>query len=196
VTTHNVHTVELAIADTQGHLRGKRIPAKRFLGSVHSEGANIADAVFVFDMQNDLPENEFINMDSGYLDCHLQPDMSTGRILTHRPGYALVFADAVTPQGQLHPLCRPDRTPVQNHIQYSSLTDGLEVETVLHEMREALMGAGIEIESSNAEYGPGQVEINTAPTDAMTAADNTVLYKSIVKQIAVQHGRCQTWRTQ
>lgn len=223
VTTHNVHTVELAIADTQGHLRGKRIPAKRFLGSVHSEGANIADAVFVFDMQNDLPENEFINMDSGYLDCHLQPDMSTGRILTHRPGYALVFADAVTPQGQLHPLsprsvlakqiercrssgiepvvatemefylCRPDRTPVQNHIQYSSLTDGLEVETVLHEMREALMGAGIEIESSNAEYGPGQVEINTAPTDAMTAADNTVLYKSIVKQIAVQHGMRATF---
>lgn len=218
VQTNNVHTVELAIADSQGHLRGKRIPARRFLDSVHADGANIADAVFVFDMQNDLPENEFINMDTGYLDCHLQPDMATGRILTHRPGYALVFADAINPQGELHPmsprsvlakqiercrssgiepviatelefyLCKPDWSPVQNHIQYSSLTDGLEVEQALHAMREALMGAGMEIESSNAEYGAGQVEINTGPTDAMTAADNTVLYKSIVKQVAVQHG--------
>ena len=223
VNALNIHTVELAISDSQGHLRGKRIPAKRFIDSIHTDGANIADAVFVFDMQNDLPENEFINMDTGYLDCHLQPDMSTGRILSHRPGYALVFADAINPQGELHPLsprsvlakqiercrssgiepviatemefylCKPDGTPIQDHIQYSSLTDGLEVEYVLHAMRDALMGAGIEVESSNAEYGPGQAEINTAPADAMTAADNTVLYKSIIKQVATQHGMRATF---
>ena len=55
-------------------------------------------------------------------------------------------------------------------------------------MREALLGAGIEVESSNAEYGPGQIEINAGPADAMTTADNTAVFKSIVKQVAVQHG--------
>ena len=65
---------------------------------------HIADAMFVFDMQNDLPENPYINMDSGYLDCHLVPDVGSGRILTHRPGYALVFADAYDSHGQPHPL--------------------------------------------------------------------------------------------
>ncbi|MFW2383301.1 MAG: glutamine synthetase, partial [Acidimicrobiales bacterium] len=45
-----------------------------------------------------------------------------------------------------------------------------------------------EVEGSNAEYGPGQFELNTGPADAMTAADNTALFKSIVKQVAVQHG--------
>lgn len=218
VADNDIHTVELAAPDTQGHLRGKRIPARRFLDSAHETGANIADAMFVFDMQNDLPDNEFINMDTGFLDCHLTADMATGRILTHRPGYALVFSNTTNEEGEPHPLaprsvlaaqvercraagvdpfvatelefylCSPDWSPVQEHIQYSSLTDGLELEPVLHAMRDALHGAGIEVESSNAEYGPGQIEINTGPADAMQTADNTVLFKSIVKQVAVQHG--------
>lgn len=218
VAENGLHTIELAIPDTQGHLRGKRIPAHRFLNGVHASGANIADAMFVFDMQNDLPDNEFVNMDTGYLDCHMVPDNTTGRVLTHRPGYGLVFADALNEHGDPHPLaprsvlakqiercraagldpvvatelefyiCTPDWEPAQQHIQYSSLTDALELEEVLHAMRDALLGAGIEIEGSNAEYGPGQIEINTGPSDAMTAADNTALYKSIIKQVAVQHG--------
>ena len=53
---------------------------------------------------------------------------------------------------------------------------------------EALAGAGIEVESSNYEYGPGQIEINCGHADAMRTADNTVLFKSIVKQVAVAHG--------
>lgn len=213
-----VHTVELALIDTQGHLRGKRIPVGRFFDSSHEAGANIADAVFVFDMQNDLPDNEFVNMDSGYLDCHMVPDNATGRILTHRPGYALVFANTLDQHGAPHPLsprdvlaaqierchaagvdpvvatelefylCTPEWDPVQHHIQYSSLTDALEVEGVLADMRSALLGAGMDVESSNAEYGPGQIEINVGYADAMTTADNTALFKSIVKQVAVQHG--------
>lgn len=215
---NGIHTVEVAAPDTQGHLRGKRVPVGRFFDSVHDGGVNIADAMFVFDMQNDLPDNEFVNMDTGYLDAHLVPDNSSGRMLTHRPGYGIVFADAFDENGNPHPLaprsvlaaqiercraagldpvvatelefylCTPDWNPVQDHIQYSSLTDGLEFEACLADMRSALLGAGIEVEGSNAEYGPGQFEINAGPADAMTAADNTVLFKSIVKQVAVQHG--------
>ena len=55
-------------------------------------------------------------------------------------------------------------------------------------MRHALLGCGIPLESSNPEYGPGQLEINFGPADPMTTADNTVLFKTIVKQVAVQHG--------
>ncbi len=218
-----VHTVELALADTQGHLRGKRIPVEFFLNSTVRSGANIADAIFVFDIQNDLPDNPFINMDSGYLDTHLTPDRSTLRVFTHRPGYALVFADATGPEGRLHPLaprsilrtqvdrcaehgldvvvatemecylCHPDGTPIQVGIQYSTLIGELELEAVLADIRSALIGAGMVVESSNCEYGPGQVEVNVGPADAMTTADNTVLFKSIVKQVALQHGYMATF---
>lgn len=213
-----IHTVEIAAPDTQGHLRGKRVPIQRFLDTSASGGVNIADAMFVFDMQNDLPDNEFVNMDSGYLDCKLVPDVATLRVFTHRPGYAIVFADALTPHGEPHPLaprtvlsgqtercralgldplvatelefylCFEDWSPVQDHIQYSSLTDGMHIEPALKDMRDAIAGVGIEVESSNAEYGPGQIEINAGPSDAMTCADNTVLLKSVVKQVARQHG--------
>lgn len=215
---HGVHTVEVAAPDTWGHLRGKRVPVERFFRTGHSSAFGIADAIFVMDVQNDLPDNEFINMDSGFLDCHLHADVSTGRILTHRPGYALVFADVYDQHGNPHPmsprgilkaqiakctamdldpvvatelefyLCNPDWTRAQNHIQYSSLTDALDLEDVLADMRSALIGAGMDVESSNAEYGPGQIEINISYGDALTTADDTVLFRSIVKQVAVQHG--------
>ena len=85
-------------------------------------------------------------------------------------------------------LCEADWSHVQSHIQYSSLTDRGDLETVLLAMRLAMIDAGIPVESSNSEYGPGQIEINVAHADAMTTADNTALYKSIVKEIAEETG--------
>ena len=219
----DVHTVEVATPDTLGHLRGKRVPVERYFRTIADHGLHIADAIFVFDMQNDLADNPYINMDAGFLDCHLVPDHTTGRVFSHRPGYALVFADTFDPHGDPHPvaprnvlanqiercraagldpvvatelefyLCNPGWEPVQNHIQYSSLTDAMAAEDCLHDMRAALLGAGLEVESSNPEYGPGQVEINIEYADAMTCADNTVLFKSIVKQVAVAHGLAATF---
>ena len=214
----DVHTVEVAAPDTLGHLRGKRVPVERYFRTIADHGLHIADAIFVFDIQNDLADNPYINMDAGFLDCHLVPDVSTGRLFSHRPGYALVFADTLRPPrpspprrppqcvGQPGRALPPSRAgsssghrtgvlpvqtrlgTVQDHIQYSSLTDAMDLEDCLHDMRAALLGAGLEVESSNPEYGPGQVEINIEYADAMTCADNTVLFKSIVKQVAVQHG--------
>jgi glutamine synthetase len=214
----DIHTVEVAHVDTLGHMRGKRVPVDRFIGSVASGGCHIADAIFIFDAANDLVESPYVSMDGGFLDTHLVPDLSTTRIFTHRDGYAIVMADSYDPDGNPHTLsprnvlaaqvercqalgldpvvatemefylCNPDWSPIQDHIQYSSLTDSPHVEVVLHDIRTALLGAGIPVESSNLEYGPGQIEINVSAADAMTTADNTLLYKSIVKEIAERHG--------
>jgi glutamine synthetase len=215
---HGIHTIELGVADTYGHLRGKRIPADRFIRSIAVEGINIADAIYVFDVQCEIVDSPIVNMGTGYLDMHLTPDLTSFRLLTNRPGYAIVLSHAVDEHGQPHPLdprnvlrrqidavaaagydpivatelecyiCTPDWQPIQQHVQYSSLTDGLGLEAAVADMRSALIGAGIPLESSNPEYGPGQLEINFAPADPLTTADNTVLFKSIVKQVAVRHG--------
>ena len=176
-----VHTVEVATADTQGHLRGKRVPVERFFATVAGQGVAIADAIFVMDAQDDLTDNPYINMDTGYLDCRLIPDLATGRVLAHRPGYGIVFADVVDEHGGPHPLaprrvlaaqiercrglgyepmvatelefylCHPDWSPVQNHIKYSSLTDAVALEDCIAEARAGLLGAGLAVEPSNAE---------------------------------------------
>ena len=218
-----VHTVEVAIPDTQGHLRGKRVPVERFFATVADDGVAIADAIFIMDAQDDLTDNPFINMDTGYLDCKLMPDLSTGRTFTHQPGYAIVFTDVFDEHGRPHELsprrvlaqqiercrglgfepiaatelefylCDEDWTRVQEHIKYSSLTDAVALEDCIADMRDGLLGAGLEVESSNAEYGPGLIEVNISYADAMTAADATVLFKSIVKQVAVRHGMRATF---
>lgn len=212
-----VHTVEVAIPDTQGHLRGKRVPVERFFATVATDGVAIADAIFIMDAQDDLTDNPFINMDTGYLDCKLMPDLSTGRTFTHQPGYAIVFTDVFDEHGRPHELsprrvlaqqiercrglgfepvaatelefylCNEDWSPVQDHIKYSSLTDAVALEDCICDMRAGLLGAGLDVESSNAEYGPGLIEVNISYADAMGAADATVLFKSIVKQVAVRH---------
>jgi glutamine synthetase len=222
ITEHAIHTVEVGATDSYGHLRGKRVPAQRFLDTVARGGVNIADAIYVFDIQCEIVDSPLINMDSGFLDMHLRPDLGTFRVLPHRPGYALVMCDAVDEQGDAHPLDpraalrrQVDRLaalgfdavmatelesyictisadgvwqPYQTHVQYSSLTDALAMEGIVADMRHALLGAGIPLESSNPEYGPGQLEINFGPADPVRTADNTVIYKSIIKQVAVQHG--------
>jgi glutamine synthetase len=218
IADHQIHTVEVGVTDTYGHLRGKRVPAERFVQQIATGGVNIADAIYVFDVQCDIVDSPVINMGTGYLDMHLTPDLSSFRILPHRPGYALVLSDPTDEHGHPHPLdprhvlaeqvkrcralgyepvvaaelecyvCLPDWSPYQNHVQYSSLTDALSLEAMVFDMRTALLGAGIPLESSNPEYGPGQLEINFGPSDPLTTADNTVIFKSIVKQVAVQHG--------
>jgi glutamine synthetase len=218
VGEHGIHTVEVATPDSYGHLRGKRVPADRFLRTVAGHGVHIADAIFVFDIACDIVDSPFINMDTGYLDCHLQVDLGSFRVLTHRPGYGIVFADALDPSGEPHSLapravlarqverlaalghhamvateleayiCTDDWQPVQPHVQYSSLTDAPALEELVVEMRDALLGAGIPLESSNPEYGPGQLEINFGPADPVRTADNTALFKSIIKELATRRG--------
>ncbi|MDG2261822.1 MAG: glutamine synthetase family protein [Actinomycetota bacterium] len=213
-----VHTVEVATPDVHAHMRGKRVPIRRFVESVAGGAIGMADAIYVLDYENDLVDSPYINMGTGFLDCALVPDLSTLRVFGHRPGYALVMADTLNQHGDPHPLgprsvlrrqveaaatagyevlaateleaylVTPEGEPVVSHIQYSSLTVDSDLEVVLCAIREALAAAGIEVEGTNFEYGPGQVEINTGPSDPITCADNTMLFKSIVRQVAADHG--------
>jgi glutamine synthetase len=61
-------------------------------------------------------------------------------------------------------------------------------EALIGEIRRQLASAGIEIEASNPESGPGQFELNIRYSDALTAADNAFLYKHSVREIVAQHG--------
>ena len=51
-----------------------------------------------------------------------------------------------------------------------------------------MQGAGIAVETSKGEAWPGQQEINFRFADALTMADNHVIYKNGAKEIAFLHG--------
>jgi glutamine synthetase len=61
-------------------------------------------------------------------------------------------------------------------------------EPLIREIRNAMHGAGIKVESSKGEAWPGQQEINFRYSDALTMADNHAIYKNGAKEIAHQNG--------
>ena len=66
-------------------------------------------------------------------------------------------------------------------------------ESLMRKIRKGLQGAGIRVENTKGEASAGQAEINVYYTDALTAADNHVLMKQAIKEIAFQEGRAITF---
>src|SRR5206468_7465950 len=61
-------------------------------------------------------------------------------------------------------------------------------EPLLRQIRNGMQGAGIRVETSKGEAWPGQQEINFRFSDALTMADNHVVYKNGAKEIAHLNG--------
>jgi glutamine synthetase len=61
-------------------------------------------------------------------------------------------------------------------------------EPFLRTVRTSMKGAGLVVESSKGEAWAGQHEINFKFADALRAADDHVVYKTGIKELAFQHG--------
>src|SRR4029079_3091504 len=66
-------------------------------------------------------------------------------------------------------------------------------EGVMRAIRTGLQGAGIPVENSKGEWGPGQEEINVRYADALTMADRHVVLKNACKEIAQLQGKAITF---
>jgi glutamine synthetase len=66
-------------------------------------------------------------------------------------------------------------------------------EGVMRAIRKGLQGAGIPVENSKGEWGPGQEEINVRYGDALTMADRHVILKNGCKEIAYAQGKAITF---
>ena len=66
-------------------------------------------------------------------------------------------------------------------------------EGVMRAIRRGLQGAGIPVENSKGEWGPGQEEINVRYADALEMADRHVILKNGIKEIAHAQGKAVTF---
>lgn len=66
-------------------------------------------------------------------------------------------------------------------------------EPVMRAIRNGLYGAGIVVENTKGEAETGQAEVNYKYSDALDTADNHVLIKNAVKEIAHQQGKSVTF---
>jgi glutamine synthetase len=66
-------------------------------------------------------------------------------------------------------------------------------EGVMRAVRNGLQDAGIPVENSKGEWGPGQEEINVRYADALEMADRHAVLKNGIKEIAWARGKCVTF---
>lgn len=74
-----------------------------------------------------------------------------------------------------------------------SILAGSRLEPLLREIRNAMYGAGMNVESAKGECNLGQQEIGFLYADALTTADNHAVYKNAAKEIAAVQGRSITF---
>jgi glutamine synthetase len=72
-------------------------------------------------------------------------------------------------------------------LRYDQLDPMLEI------LRRELQALGLPLRSMEVEYGPSQVEFTFAAQGAMQSADDMILFRSAVKQIARRHGHHATF---
>jgi glutamine synthetase len=78
------------------------------------------------------------------------------------------------------------------NVDYSVLGTS-RVEPLLRDIRNSMAGAGLTVESAKGECNLGQHEIAFRYRDALTTADQHVIYKTGAKEIAARHGYSLTF---
>ena len=66
-------------------------------------------------------------------------------------------------------------------------------EPFMREIRRQISAAGIKVENSKGEWGPGQEELNVRYADALTMADEHAIMKTGIKEIAHLQGKAVTF---
>ena len=111
----------------------------------------------------------------------------------------LGYAPVVGPELEFF-LLRPDPDAPGGYTPYGTIHtpvytvgDRADPDGVLRTMLGACVDAGLDAVAANHEYGRGQYEINVRHADALEAADRAFRLKSIVKDVAAQHGLTATF---
>ena len=108
-------------------------------------------------------------------------------------GTELEFIAFDTTYEQAHLQRYHDLTPAnQYNVDYSILGTS-RVEPLLRAIRNTMYDAGLDVEGAKGECNFGQHEVGFLYADALTTADNHVVYKTVAKEIAAQQGRSITF---
>jgi len=211
------HTVVMGLGDANGIMRGKRIPAGHW-DNICKNGNAYSIALFAIDMLCDVWDTPYVNFDNGYPDFHMFPITKPvaspweegvaycfGRAegMDHKPvpldprnalvaqverAAAMGYTVNVGTELEFYLLDPETMKPKDKGIDVYGLARAAEMEHVLGPIRHHIDACGIPLEQSNPEYAAGQVEVNIRYGEALLSADRVVMFRSLVKQLAIAHG--------
>ncbi|MHC2583242.1 glutamine synthetase [Bradyrhizobium diazoefficiens] len=193
VEEKNLEVIRLAFPDQHGILRGKTIIAAEAIASLES-GCSITTTMLAKDTSHRTVFPVFTSGGGfgmkemeGAADVLMVADPTTFRVLPWAPTTGWVLCDLHFNDG------RP--VPFATRGLYRKVLDELAgrghdfvMEPVLEILRRDVVALGLPLRSVEVEFGPSQCEFTFAPRKGLEPADNMVLFRSAVKQIARRHG--------
>ena len=109
------------------------------------------------------------------------------RMLARAEEMGLVFRVAMEPEWYLTIKCGEEFVPYDKSLDNSSVGMTF-VQDVIDDIIEALEAQGIGIEQYHTEVGHAQQELSISHVPALRAADNHLIYRETVRNVAYQHG--------
>lgn len=209
--------VLLGMPDVNGSLRGKALRPDAFASALR-DGAVMTDLLLALDPTDaPITDYERIGIRSGAGDLLVEPEPDTLRPLSWLPGWQLCLATPRWPDGRPCELSSREVLrsalgamdglgyAVKAAFEYEirlrgsegePLTDGISYSVAgagrLHAFASALVPAlealEVELGALHTEAGPGLIELNVAARDALRAADDALLVKLCVKEVAAACG--------
>lgn len=86
------------------------------------------------------------------------------------------------------PATPPETSLISHGYQYLTEARYDALEDVMDDLRRGCQQLGLPIRSMEAEFGPSQIEFTFEPDSPLQQADNTVLFRSMVKQMCARKG--------
>jgi glutamine synthetase len=209
-----VRLLGTTMVDNGGITRIKLVPVAR-LESVARAGVGMSNVWATAAVDDHFASTPAFDSPSG--DMRLIPDLRRARPLAGAPGYAWAPADQYDqdlrrmPNDQRAALERAvERAAAAGlsfratfEVEFTLLdADGrpghdgpgyspralLPFEPFALDLLDALTAEEIAVEQLHPEYAPGQFEVSVAPSDPVAAADDLVLLRLTVRQVARRHG--------
>jgi glutamine synthetase len=205
--------VLLGIPDVNGSIRGKALRPAAFESAL-SRGTVMTDLIMGLDpVDTPISDFARFGIRTGAADLVVRPDPETVHDLSWRPGWRVCLATPSWPDGTpcefasrevyRHVLdgmwelgyevmaaleyeirlWDAEGQPLSSGISYSLVEIGRYSEFV-SQLVLALEGLGIELSAVHTEAGPGLLELNLEPRRGLRAADDAVLVKFAVKELA------------
>jgi glutamine synthetase len=216
LSEREIATVECCFVDLWGVLGSRRLTATHF-EKVVRRGISMPRAPYLWSSAADIVDLPSASAANGYPNLRVFPDLTSLRPAPWVPQGAVCFLEGgplddnvlvdsrailrtvgahldraglraqVASELEFY-LLRPDGSTLHDRRRPFSRADADALEPVLGEVRQHLVDAGVEVESSQTEYGPGQVEINISGAEPLRNADNAALLRAVVKGTAARHG--------
>jgi glutamine synthetase len=209
--------VLLGVPDVHGSIRGKALRPDAFAAALR-DGTVMTNLLLALDPTDaPITDYDQLGVRTGAPDLLVRPEAETFHELSWRLGWRICLGTLAWPDGSRCELVsrevlrtaleglrelgyearaafeyeirlrRSDGLPLSSGISYS-LTEILAFDEFLARLTPALAGLGVELSAVHTEAGPGLLELNVAARPGLRSADDAVLLKLAVKEVAASLG--------